>query len=228
MFSRKYVFETKRTKLIRFLLNVLVGITVVLVVIVFIGAYIPLYSNFEADLANAEFFKKDPDLIAVYTGDTGRIDYTINLANKYKTTKILISGVYSANTVKSLIERNVQLTPTLEQNLIESNRIEIDHVARNTMENVISTFHFLRTNKTYKKVLVVSNDYHIMRIKMMVETIKTTKDPYEFYYKGIPTNYSQLRNIKVLYMEVIKYIKAKIFLVLWDKESLSNLTNEMP
>lgn len=228
MFSRKYVFETKRTKLIRFLLNVLVGISVIMVIIVFIGAYIPLYSNSEADQANAEFFKKDPDLIAVYTGDTGRIDYTINLANKYKTTKILISGVYSANTVKSLIEKNVQLSPTVEQNLIESNRIEIDHVARNTMENVISTFHFLRTNKTYKKVLVVSNDYHIMRIKMIVEKIKTSKDPYEFYYKGIPTDYTQLRNIKVLYMEVIKYVKAKFFLILWDKESLSNLTTELP
>lgn len=228
MFSRKYVFETKRTKLIRFLLNILVALFVVLIVVVFIGAYIPLYSNSESELATAEFFKKDPDLITVYTGDTGRIDYTINLANKYKTTKILISGVYTANTVKTLIEKNVQLSPAVEQNLIESNRIEIDHVARNTVENVISTFHFLRTNKTYKKVLIVSNDYHIMRIKMIVEKIKTNKDAYEFFYKGIPTDYTQLRNIKVLYMEVIKYIKAKFFLVLWDKESLSNLTTELP
>src|SRR3990167_3100476 len=119
MFSRKYVFETKRTKLIRFSLNVMVGLVVLFILIILIGAYIPLYSNSESELSSTEFFKKNPDLIVVFTGDTGRIDYTINLANKYKTSKILISGVYSANTVKTLIEKQLNLSPVAEQSLIE-------------------------------------------------------------------------------------------------------------
>lgn len=228
MFEKKYVFETKRTRLIRFLMNIALSICVLISIVVFIGVYLPLFSNSESDDSNRAFFNKDPDLIAVYTGDSKRIDHALKLANKYKTSKILISGVYSNLSLKNILEAQSSLSPIAENTLVETNRIEIDQVAKNTIENVISTFHFLRENNTFKKILIISNDYHIMRIKMIVEKIKTDKDHFEFYYRGIPTDYKQVRNIKVLYKEVIKYLKATFFLMLWDRESLNTLNIEGP
>ncbi len=219
MFARKYVFETKRTKFIRLLMNVGVGVLALFFITILVGFYIPMVSNSESELADRSFYKKDPDLIAVYTGDSGRIEFAMDQALKYKTSKVLISGVYSANSVQTLLSQQKVSSEALS---LDPNRIEIDHVAKNTIENVISTFHYLRNNPTYKKVLIISNDYHIMRIRLIVEEIRAKKDHFEFYYKGIPTDYWSIRNIKILYTEVIKYFKAWGFLLLWDKDSLGS------
>ncbi|MFZ4714680.1 MAG: YdcF family protein [Bacteriovoracaceae bacterium] len=219
MFARKYIFETKRTKFIRLLLNVMVGVFSLFILTIFVGFYIPMVSTNESENADQSFYKKDPDLIAVYTGDSGRIEYAMTLAMKYKTSKVLISGVYSSTSIQTVL---AQQGVSPDHEALDLNRIEIDHVAKNTIENVISTFHYLRNNPTYKKVLIISNDYHIMRIRLIVDEIKTQKDQFEFFYKGIPTDYWSVRNIKILYTEVLKYFKAWGFLLLWDKEAIGS------
>ena len=221
MFTRKYVFETERTKLIRLLLNILLAIVAICFTIILVGVYIPMVAHNETDNANRVFYKKDPDLIAVYTGDSGRIKFALEQAFKYKTSKIFISGVYSTNSVQTLLSKQANLDEARVNEIMEANRIELDHVAKNTIENVISTFHHLRNNPAYKSVLIISNDYHIMRIRLIVDEIKVKKDYFDFYYLGIPTDYWNTRNIKILYTEVIKYLKAWGFLLLWDKESLA-------
>src|SRR5688572_8838590 len=50
------------------------------------------------------FFENSPDLIAVFTGDKGRLEYAFSLLAKYPECKLLISGVYSKNTLLSLIQ----------------------------------------------------------------------------------------------------------------------------
>lgn len=227
MFGPKYIFETKRTRLIRTLLNIGIGIAFVFAFIVFIGVYIPFFSKSESENSEQAFYKKDPAIIAVYTGDSGRINYALDLARRYKTSKILISGVYQSNTIQTLLQNQVKESDReLVQQIIDTNRIEIDHVAKNTIENVFSTFHYLRNTHTQGDVLIVSNDYHIMRIKLIVNMINNEKDKLNFYYKGMPTDYKSLRNIKILYREVTKYIKAFVFLILWDTDNFKDINLE--
>lgn len=228
MFEKKYVFETERTKFLRWLLNVGIVLSIFISFIIFIGIYIPFFSQSESEATEQAFFKKDPQLIAVFTGDSGRISYAIELAKKYKTSKILISGVHEANTIQTLVNQQIKgIDPDLVKQLIEANRLELDHVAKNTIENVFSTFHYIRNANLSGDILIVSNDYHIMRIKLIVEMIRNEKDNLVFHYKGQKTDYTNLRNIKILYKEVTKYIKAYFFLLLWDSESIRDFNIDL-
>src|SRR3989339_101663 len=63
-----------------------------------------LSSNKENTNSSEFFFNRPPDVIVVFTGDTGRIPYAIEQAKKFKQSNILITGVYSKNTVESPVK----------------------------------------------------------------------------------------------------------------------------
>jgi len=157
-------------------------------------------------------FKKSPDLIVVFTGDTGRIEKTIELSQKYTQKQIFITGVYSKNTVVGLLKHYQ------ESKQIDPNFIEIDYTANNTLENVISTLRYLRNNQGMKYVLIVSHDYHIFRIKYLMNSIKSPDDKNQFFYYGIKTDYFNFRNIKLLYKETFKIFRIVFFLMFWTSE----------
>ena len=94
-FSKKYVFETRYTRNRRLLRNIfLIGTSFVMGLVV-LCIYLPIYAHQQKELAQQMFFEKAPDVIAVFTGDSGRIAYTLDKAKKYPSAKIFISGVYA-------------------------------------------------------------------------------------------------------------------------------------
>lgn len=211
MFKSKYIFETKRTRLFRYTQNIFF-----LFFMAFIGYSIfcflfILVSQDENKITNNTLYNRPPDIIVVFTGDKGRIPYALKMAKAFKQPNVFITGVYSKNTVQSLI-KEIKLGDEINPDLLQ-----IDYLARNTVENVLSTLHYLRQNKnSVKKVLIVSHDYHIMRIKLIVNTLKNDSDNFVFYYTGFQSNYKSTRSIKVLYKEVFKFFRTSAFLALWS------------
>jgi uncharacterized SAM-binding protein YcdF (DUF218 family) len=184
--------------------------------------YIPIHATNQKELASQKLHQKAPDVIAVFTGDSGRIDYTLKKADKYPSAKIFISGVHARNNLKILLEkqgRNISVEDYLEQ---ESHHIELDYLARNTVENGIATLNYLIQNPEYKNILIISSDYHILRIGLIMKTLVNSEEELQFYYESIESDYSKWRNLKKLFKEVYKILKTSTFLLFWDREATSN------
>jgi uncharacterized SAM-binding protein YcdF (DUF218 family) len=217
MFSKKYTFETKDTRSRRLMRNLFFGIVSFCISFVLLCIYLPIFAKDQNQVALEAFFKKSPDLIAVYTGDSGRLDYTFNKVEKYPSAKVFISGVYAKNSLKTLIAKqgtNLSVEEFIEQ---ESHHVQLDYLARNTVENGISTYNYLRTLDAHKNVLIISSDYHILRIKLILETLRDEGDEYNFYFESIESNYAEVRNLKKLFKEVYKLIKTSTFLLFWNE-----------
>lgn len=212
MFKRHYIFETSATRTKRYFINMCLSLVLLFLVYTICCFLFILVSNNENKVTKEAFFQKNPDLLVVFTGDTGRIPFAIDKAKEYPASQIFITGVYAKNSIKTLI------APLGIEGQIDLNRLEIDHLARNTVENVVATLRFLRTKKNHKTAMVISHDYHIMRIKIIVDKLMTEEDGYDFYYYGVQTDYTNFRNLKVLYKEVFKLARTYLFLMLWDTD----------
>jgi len=217
MFTRKYIFETKNTRDYRYFKNFLLLLSLSLILYLLFGLILIKVAKNENNKSEHSFFKRKPDLIVVFTGDRGRIPYAIKLAKSYKQSNILITGVYSKNTVESIIVKNRL------QNLIDTDMLDIDYLARNTVENVIYTLRHLRKNPEIKSILVVSHNYHIMRIRNVFESLTSSKEEkYKIHYSGLQTDFTSFRNFKILYKEVFKLFRSYIFLLFWEQEITPN------
>ena len=62
---------------------------------------------------------------------------------------------------------------------------------------------YLNKNKTkdLNKILVISSDYHILRIKYILETLNRDQN-YIFMYDSIGSDYTKWRSVKILVKEV--------------------------
>lgn len=212
MSKRKYVFEVKGTRLKRQLRSFLFFTFIFLISYsLYCLGFIFLSKN--ENTHSKEFYKTNtPDLIAVFTGDLGRISFALKKAREFKNSKILITGVYPTNSSDTLLKL-VNFGDKIDPNIIE-----IDYLARNTVENVLSTLRHIRKNKSYKNILIISNDYHILRIKMIVQTLTSENESLNFHYSGIKTNFSNFRNLKILFTEGLKLLRTVGFLLVWDQE----------
>lgn len=160
--------------------------------------------------AKEYFFERSPDLITVFTGDTGRIKFALDLSKQLKQDSIFITGVYSKNTVKSILKLNGVSEDE------GTDHIRLDYSAQNTFENVLFTLRYLYQDKGVKKVLITSHDYHLPRIKMIVESMNTTK--FDFYYMGLESDFKSIRGLKLLYKEVFKTFRTYAFLLFLDTD----------
>lgn len=214
-YNKKYVFETKQTRLKRYLKNSLLMISFAFFAYIVTGLYILYKAQVYNKVSESFFFKKDPAVIAIFTGDAGRISYALKKAQVHQDSRIFITGVYNKNSVQTLLEHHG------EQNLdaIDLNRIEIDYTARNTVENVLVTLFYLREKNEIKNVLIISSDYHMLRISYLIDSLRQEKDPFTFYYLGTPSNWLDYRGIKIITKEVYKFFKTVIFLFFWDQQS---------
>ncbi len=215
MFGPKYIFETRGTRTIRYIWNTLILLFSLSFIYLVAGYFFVLYSINENDKAQERFFKDAPDLIVIFTGQSGRIPYGISLAKNYDQSNIFITGVYEKNSVQTL------LAPLELDDKIDHNLLEIDYYARNTVENCISTLRYLRQKNGFKNILVISHDYHIPRIKTIFHSIMGDDEKYELYYSGVSTDYTDWRNLKILYTEVYKYLRTYAFLMIWDRSDNS-------
>lgn len=208
----KYVFESKNTKMYRHFQGVLVILVSIFLTYSFICSILLLDARNETKNAKTIFVNSPPDLIVVFTGGPGRIEYAVKKAQEFKQPNVFITGVHEKNSVKSII--SPMSTPAAD-----TEHIEIDYTARNTVENVVSTLKYLRNNRGLSKILIISSDYHIMRIKQIIYTLSRDDDKLNFYYSAVTSNFLHFRNIKILYTETFKLIRTKIFLMFWDQKS---------
>ncbi|MBF0312809.1 MAG: YdcF family protein [Oligoflexia bacterium] len=217
MMGKQYIFETKRTRLRRYFRNFLLLILSLAMLYTVLCISIISVARYESDLAKENFYKRAPDLVAIFTGDSGRIPFGLKKSLEYQTPEILITGVYSSNSIRTLLlSQNPELLQFMN---IYANQIEIDYLARNTVENVLSTLRFLRKNTSYyHTVLVISSDYHILRIKLILQFIQASNDSFDFYFMSPETDYFQWKNIKAISREVVKTLKTLGFLLLWESE----------
>ncbi|OFZ46456.1 MAG: hypothetical protein A2381_01980 [Bdellovibrionales bacterium RIFOXYB1_FULL_37_110] len=211
MFRSKYIFETKRTKFFRYFKNTLFVLTTFLLIYLLLGISFIRFSDDQRKFTEKALFNNPPDLIVVFTGGKGRIQTAFEKSFEFKQPHIFITGVYSKLTVEQILKQYQHI------DTIDPNSFEIDYEAHNTIENVISTLRYIKQNSNLKKVMVISSDYHIMRIKHIINTIKLNTNAIFFFY-GIPTDFKKIWNIKMLYIEVYKFLKTWIFLTLWGVE----------
>ena len=209
MYQRKYIFETRRTKLVRWFKNGILLLFLGIIFYCFMAIIFVLIAHQEIKHTEESLYQKSPDLIVVFTGAKKRIPYAIQQAKKYRQFNIFITGVYAKNSVDTLIAP-LELSESFRPELFE-----IDYLARNTVENVISMYRYLKMNKNYERILIVSHDYHLVRIKLINNIINEGED-YQFYYTGIKSHYGSYRSIKILMVEVYKFIRAFVFLTMWE------------
>lgn len=215
MFAKKYIFETKRTKTKRVLHSFLIFIFLAFTSFALLCIYIPQYAQDQNDISQGIFFERSPDVIAVFTGDTGRIDYTLKKAGKYPSAKIFITGVYARNNLEILLKnqgKDLSIEDYLEQ---ESHHIELDYLARNTIENGLATLNYIKKIPTVRKVLIISSDYHIFRISRIMNALSDEGSDVQFYYESVPSDYKKTSNIQKLIKEVYKFFKTSTFLLFW-------------
>ena len=212
MFKKRYIFETKRTRIFRYLQNVgFISIVSIILYAITSLIFILLARNLNQETLQT-FYNRSPDLIVVFTGDSGRIPLAVKLAKKYKQSNIFITGVYSKNSVDSLL-KPLKLGGDFDPNLLT-----IDYLARNTVENVLFTLRHLRERKGNKKVIIISHDYHMMRIKLIFNKLMEESDDYNLNFYSVETDFSSLRNVKIVSKEVYKWIRTYGFLLLWSPE----------
>jgi uncharacterized SAM-binding protein YcdF (DUF218 family) len=218
LLGRKYVFETKSTRLRRILISAgLLGAISLAVIISFI-VYIPIYAKMQKGRSKGAFFQKSPDAIAVFTGDRGRISYALDLMTKNPSAKLFISGVHAANSFQNIL--NAQSNPATGEVVNNSGmQFELDYASKNTYQNVVETVRFLEKNPQLNKVLIISSDYHIMRIKVIISHFIKGEKP-QIFFDSVPGTYDQWSDVRKLLKEAVKIIRSYIQLQVLGKESV--------
>ena len=158
--GKKYLFPFEKEKKNypwREVLYVLFG-TYIFIIILCLS--ITKTAEEENKYSSTKLYHSAPDLIVVPTGDFGRIPKAIEFAKKYSLSQIFITGVYKKNSVDMIM-------PESDFDQIDLNQLEIDYWARNTIENAISTLKYINSKNEIEKILIVSSDYHILRLRMI-------------------------------------------------------------
>lgn len=220
MFGRKYTFETRSTRVRRLAISALSLFALTFVLTVTFIVYIPIYAKMQQGIAAGAFFQKSPDAIAVFTGDKGRITYAMELLKKNPTSKLFISGVYAANSFQTILNKQAASPTTTEELSSPSMQVDLDYESKNTFENVRETVQFLRSNPALDKVLIISSDYHIMRINLIISHFMTDEKP-EFYYDSVTNEYTSWKQMKKLLLEALKIARTFVQLKILREEIIS-------
>lgn len=203
IFARKYVFETKRTRALRLALNSLVLLVGVVVLYVTFLVFILATSKSENNRVSEGLYQKSPDAIVVFTGDKGRIKRSLELIKKWPEAKMLISGVHGANNLQTIVSGHSDAEALLNS----SSQVDIDYEAMDTLGNVRKTLeHIEQSQEKIQRVLVISSDYHIMRIRMIFNA-QNTKPGLQIFYEGVSSDWSQWSSIKKIILESAKTLR---------------------
>ncbi len=96
------------------------------------------------------------DGITVLTGGKARIAEAMRLLSQGKARRVLITGVHRATTKNELKEF------AQEGNQLFTCCVDIDHEARNTIDNAAETREWV-AQKRYRSLIVVTSNYHMPR-----------------------------------------------------------------
>lgn len=99
--------------------------------------------------------------------------------------------------------------------MLDDHLIDVDAYSQNTIENVMATLSLLRREKKFKKVLVISHDYHLYRIKMIFEKLQREDESFVIAYYGVDSQKLNVRQLKIYMYEVLKILKTYAFILFW-------------
>jgi uncharacterized SAM-binding protein YcdF (DUF218 family) len=219
MFGRKYVFESKSTRLRRLLVGGAFVSALSLALLITFIVYIPIYAKMQKGRAAGAFFQKSPDAIAVFTGDKGRISYAMELLKKNPTSKLFISGVYAANSFQTILNKQGSASTNAELSAAGM-QVDLDYESKNTFENVRETVEYLKSNPELNKVLIISSDYHIMRVKLIISHFMSGSKQ-EFYFDSVPNSYTTWKDTRKLLKEALKLGRTFVLLKVFREEIVS-------
>lgn len=203
IFSRKYVFESKKTRALRLALNAAVLLVGVLVLYATFLVTTVMTARSEGTRLLEGLYQKAPDAIVVFTGDKGRIRRALEHVAKWPEAKLFISGVHGANTFKMIIAGHEDV----ESLLASPVQVDMDYEAMDTLGNVRETLEHLDVNgRKMARVLVVTSDYHVLRVRMIFRDQAPGHD--FIFYDGVTSDWSQWSNIKKLIIESVKTLRG--------------------
>jgi uncharacterized SAM-binding protein YcdF (DUF218 family) len=164
----------------------------------------------------------DPaDAIVVLTGGQSRIETALELLERNKGERLLISGVNADTTKKAL--RNAF---NADKGLFDC-CVDIGYEAKDTVGNAAETLAWLGEHK-YHNIILVTNNYHMSRSLLELQRI----DP-RLAIKPYPVVNSDLTNgkwmlspevVRVLLSEYLKYLGALARSALPVPKSLASMT----
>jgi|TARA_R110002126_G_scaffold13118_1_gene56282 uncharacterized SAM-binding protein YcdF (DUF218 family) len=157
------------------------------------------------------YFQKPPALeslqrqaVIILTGDNGRIDTGLALADAINSPAILISGV-DPRVTKDALSSNWNVGEHI-------NIISLDHDALNTVDNAKQSAKWLKENQ-YTSAVLVTSSYHMLRahsiMKAVMPEIKTI--PYPVKTTHLPPQ--KLKFWHIMYREFNKTILVEACLI---------------
>ena len=137
--------------------------------------------------------------IVVLTGDQYRIAKGIELLKDYPDKKLLISGV----------NKNINAIDIMKK--FPNNKyffeccIDIGKDAKNTFENIIETFKWMKSNEL-TSIIIVTSDYHVPRVKLEINRFI---DNQKIFYEVVKNDETDsILRLKKITLEYIKYIRT--------------------
>ena len=139
------------------------------------------------------------DGIVVLTGDQFRIAKGIELLKRNPNKKLLISGV----------NKNINPVDIMKEFPSSINFfqccIDIGKDAKNTFENIIETFEWMKSNE-FTSIIIVTSDYHLPRVKLEINRFI---DNQQIFYEAVKTDESDsILRLKKITLEYIKYVRT--------------------
>ena len=139
------------------------------------------------------------DGIVVLTGDQFRIAKGIELLKRNPSKKLLISGVN-----KNINPLDIMKEFPNSKNFFQC-CIDIGKDAKNTFENIIETFEWMKSNE-FTSIIIVTSDYHLPRVKLEINRFI---DNQQIFYEAVKTDESDsILRLKKITLEYIKYIRT--------------------
>jgi uncharacterized SAM-binding protein YcdF (DUF218 family) len=204
IFSRKYVFESRKTRALRLALNAAVVVGGIILIYATFLVFTVVTARTETNRTAEGLYQKTPDAIVVFTGDKGRIKRALELTTKWPEAKMLISGVHGSNNLRTIMAGHQDAETILASPM----QVDIDYEAVDTLGNVRETLeHLDAAQEKMERILVVTSDYHVLRVRMIFRA-QIGKRPLTIYYEAIPSDWSSMSNIKKLIIESLKTLRV--------------------
>jgi uncharacterized SAM-binding protein YcdF (DUF218 family) len=179
------------------------GVTVVFGLIAYAGGF-ALFATHVGQMSTPAN-PPTADAIIVLTGGQARLDAALDLLKSGKGERLLISGVHSSTSSRSL------QAATGSDTALFSCCVDIDRAALDTIGNAEESAKWVRSH-AYEKVILVTNNYHMPRSLLEMGRLLDVEelDPYPVVNSKLDKGSWMLRPgaLRVLFTEYNKYLAA--------------------
>ena len=175
-----------------------------LIILFLVYGFVIFVSKIEYSQAS---FNHQTDGIAVLTGGKGRIYLGLELFNKNRNLKLIISGVDKKVSNKSIIPNNLK----------NKSSITIDRVSESTYENAKIINEWTSKYKL-QNVTIITSYYHMPRSIMLIKSLTPNINFYAYPVEKKISNIVSLRENILYYIfiteEYIKYLLSHFIILI--------------